>query len=134
VLQPIFRAVEISQALFLEMCCNVQFKRQSQVGRSFSLPARRKERRERFRDSHLGHNLDVTVKSLPGTASYGILGVIAERHEFLLAIENKTHSQLLGEARLGHPLACGSARETEIASDLRIEIHEFRWACQCGNH
>jgi hypothetical protein len=41
---------------------------------------------------------------------------------------------LLGEARLGLTLASGSERETEIASELRIEIQEFRWAQQCGSN
>ena len=83
---------------------------------------------------YLGRNLDVTVKSLPRIAGCRNLAAIAGRHEFLFAVENKTHSELLDEAHLGHTLASGSERETEIASDLRIEIHEFCWACQCGNH
>ena len=41
---------------------------------------------------------------------------------------------MLGEARLGNTLASESERETEIASDLRIEIQEFRWAHQFGSN
>jgi hypothetical protein len=82
---------------------------------------------------HLGRNLDVTVKSLSGIASYKILVAFAERPEFLLSIENKTHSQLLGEARLGNSLASGIEREMEIASDLRIWIREFRCVHRSGS-
>jgi hypothetical protein len=41
---------------------------------------------------------------------------------------------LLGEARLGPALAFASERETEIASELRIDIHEFGWPRHCGGH
>jgi hypothetical protein len=41
---------------------------------------------------------------------------------------------LFEEAGVGHTLAFGSERETEIASDLRIEIQQFLWAPQCGSN
>src|ERR1700730_6655807 len=45
---------------------------------------------------------------------------------FHFPLKTSRIADCLAKPRLGHPLASGSKRETEITNDLRIEICKFR--------
>jgi hypothetical protein len=82
-----------------------------------------------------GHDVDVTVKFPAAKPTLRVLRVFAVLSAFLLPVENKTSSCLVwAKSTLDTDLPSPSMRETEIASDLRIEIWELYWARQCSHN
>src|SRR5258708_35211904 len=79
-----------------ELCCNIQTKTRSQVGRNISLIKRaneEKETRQTLLELRSGHDADVTVNVLAKITTSQNLASSRRPPAFLLSVQNKAPSR-----------------------------------------